>query len=161
MNANAESSGNGERINWLPLLDVATREVFEIMLGSKLTQPLDHEPIASCEVTAMVGLAGQLCGLLSLRCGAKSAALIASKMLAIDVKDANSEMWDAVGEVCNMVAGNFKSKLTGLGDRCMLSVPSVITGGDYNFHALTDSGPLELTFLFEGAPLQVALELHS
>ncbi len=153
--------GAVNRSSWLPLLEVATREVFEIMLGCKLSQATGMEYAGRRDFTAMVGFAGQLCGLLSIHCSTESAALIASRMLGVSPKDANSHMWDAVGEVCNMVAGNFKSKLAGLGDGCMLSVPSVITGGDYTFRALSDSGPLELTLLFEGAPLQIVLEVHS
>jgi chemotaxis protein CheX len=109
----------------------------------------------------MVGLAGQLCGLLTLRCNASSAVLMASKMLGMDIKETDQQIWDAVGEIANMIAGNFKNKLTGMGDRCVLSVPTVITGSDYSFHSMADTGPLEVTLLFEGAPLTVAVEVHS
>jgi len=70
-------------------------------------------------------------------------------------------MWDAAGEVCNMVAGNFKNKIAGLGDGCMLSVPTVITGTDYNMHSLADSGKLRANMVFEGSPLLISLEIHS
>jgi chemotaxis protein CheX len=145
---------------WRPFLELACREVFEIMLGCKLEPYNSADPVPP-EFTAMVGLAGQLCGVLTLRCTAKSATLMASKMLGIDPKQADEHMWDALGEVCNMIAGNFKNKLTGMADRCMLSVPTVITGADYSFHALADAGPLEVLFTFEGAPINVALEVHS
>ena len=146
--------------NWLPMLELACEEVFEIMLGCKLEpQPgLTPPPL---EFTAMVGLAGQLCGVLTLRCSAQSATLMASKMLGVEPKQADEHMWDALGEICNMIAGNFKNKLTGMADRCMLSVPTVITGADYSFHALADGGPVEIVLAFEGAPIMVALEVHS
>ena len=57
--------------NWLPLLELACREVFEIMLGCKLDPTSDPPP--PFEFTAMVGLAGQLCGVLTLRCSVASA----------------------------------------------------------------------------------------
>ncbi len=145
---------------WLPLLDVAVREVFEIMLGCKLGA-LPEAPTAPAEFTAMVGLAGQLCGVLTMRCSAQSAVQMTSKMLGIDVKEEDQQMWDAIGEVANMIAGNFKNKLTGMGDRCMLSVPTVITGASYSFHSLADAAPLEVIFTFEGLPIVVALEIHS
>jgi chemotaxis protein CheX len=109
----------------------------------------------------MVGLAGQLCGLLTLRCTTQSAGLMASKMLGVEIKEADQQMWDAIGEIANMIAGNFKNKLSGLGDGCMLSVPTVITGTDYSCRSMADSAPLEVSFLFEGKPLLIALELHS
>lgn len=145
---------------WRPFLELACREVFEIMLGCKLEERAVSEP-APTEFTAMVGLAGQVCGVLTLRCTAQAAMLMASKMLGIDPKQADEHMWDALGEVCNMIAGNFKNKITGMADRCMLSVPTVITGGDYSFHALADAGPLELSFNFDGAPISIGLEVHS
>jgi chemotaxis protein CheX len=145
---------------WSPLLELAVREVFEIMLGSKLEAQSVDAP-APRDFTAMVGLAGQLCGLLTLRCSKHSAALMASKMLGVEINETDQQMWDAIGEIANMIAGNFKNKLTGMGDRCVLSVPTVITGSDYSFHSMADTGPLEITLLFEAAPISVAVEIHS
>lgn len=146
--------------SWGPLLELAAREVFEIMLGCKLESHNSADAVPS-DFTAMVGLAGQLCGLLTLRCSAESAALMAAKMLGVDIKENDQQMWDAVGEIANMIAGNFKNKLTGMADRCLLSVPTVITGSDYSFHSMADAGPLEVRLLFEGAPITVAVEIHS
>ncbi len=158
----ANQSMNQQAIpgSWQPLLELACREVFDIMLGYKL-EPLAGEDPPAPEFTAIVGLAGHLCGVLSLRCDAKSANLMASKMLGVDPKQADEHMWDALGEVCNMIAGNFKNKLTGMGEGCMLSVPTVITGADYSFHSLADEGQLEVMFRFEGSLVVVALETHS
>src|SRR5882724_9475623 len=92
---------------WVPLLDTATREVFELMMGSQLSVPAATVE-ANLSTTAMVGLAGQLCGVLSVRCDSKAAALMTSKMLGVDLDKVGPEISDALGEVCNMVAGNFK-----------------------------------------------------
>jgi chemotaxis protein CheX len=154
----AESALNPE--SWTPLLELATREVFEIMLGCKLEKP-EALLAVPLEFTAMVGLAGELRGVLTLRCTSKSAAVMASKMLGLEPDAVGEQMWDATGEIANMIAGNFKNKLTGMGDRCVLSVPTVITGSDYNCHSLTDSGALDVSFVFENAPIHVGLEIHS
>ena len=162
MNAiNPNLVANEDYKSWIPVLELAAREVFERMLGSHLT--LDPESFAEDEldITAMVGLAGQLCGVLTVRCTAKSAVLMASKMLGVDTGQAGPEMRDAVGEVCNMIAGNFKSKIAGLGDACMLSVPTVITGADYSLYPLADSGKTETHFLFEGLPVLVSIAVNS
>jgi chemotaxis protein CheX len=145
---------------WLPTLQLALQEVFELMLACPLEVPQEPPNEEGLDITAMVGLAGQLCGVLTLRCGTKSAAHMASRMLGIDPDKAGPEMWDAVGEVCNMVAGNFKNKITGLGDGCVLSVPTVITGGDYNLRALVNE-EIRTVLLFEGAPIALALEVHN
>ncbi len=63
---------------------------------------------------------------------------MAFKMLGAETDKNSQEVRDAFGEICNMVAGNFKNKISGLGEGCMLSVPTVVTGNDYSLHSLTD-----------------------
>ena len=144
---------------WLPTLQLSAQEVFDLMLGCTLVVPQEPPVIEGLEITSMVGLAGQLCGVLSLRCRAKSAARMASRMLGIEADGDAPEVWDAVGEVCNMVAGNFKNKISGLGDSCMLSVPTVIAGADYSLRSLA-ADEMHTILLFEGEPMVVSLELH-
>jgi chemotaxis protein CheX len=148
------------RREWTPLLESAAREVFELMLGCPLTAPATEER-ASLDTTAMVGLAGKLCGVMSLRCDSASAALMACKMLGIPPDKVGPDISDALGEVCNMVAGNFKNKISGLSEGCMLSVPTVITGSDYSLYSQADLPALEVSFLFEGAPITISLQIRS
>lgn len=150
---------NRRHDNWTPLLEVAVQEVFELMLGCQLTESAAAEQ-ATLDVTAMVGLAGQRCGVLSLSCDRTSAALMASKMLGLEPDKVGPEMSDALGEVCNMIAGNFKNKISGMGDGCMLSVPTVITGTDYSLYSQADSPGLEVRLLFEGRPIVIALQIR-
>jgi chemotaxis protein CheX len=157
---NELQAAHGTHADWIPLLETATREVFELMLGSQLTVPSEPQE-AGTEVTAMVGLAGQLCGVLSVRCDGKAAALMTSKMLGVDLDKVGPDVSDALGEVCNMVAGNFKNKIAGLAEGCMLSPPTVVTGSDYTLHSLAESPGLELSLLFERMPLVISLQIHS
>ena len=147
--------------NWLPILELSTREVFSIMLDSTLEPAAGLEQKPPTEFTAMVGLAGSLCGLLTLSCSSRTANQIAARMLGIDSGSPGEQVWDALGEICNMIAGNFNNKLSGPDGRCMLSVPTVITGEEYNFHALSDGGSFETVLLFEGAPVVIRLEIHT
>ncbi len=145
---------------WVPLLEIAAREVFELMLGCKLA-PLPDSTPEEFDITSMVGLAGQVCGMLSIRCSQKAATVMSSKMLGTAPGQFGPEVQDAFGEIANMVAGNFKNKVSGLGDACMLSVPTVITGNDFTVHALSDTAGLEARFLFENMPVAIILEIHS
>jgi len=151
--------------SWIPLLEVATREVFELMLSCRLTGPATaEEPSAeetNMDVTAMVGLAGQLCGVLSVRCTGKAAALMTSKMLGVELDKVGPEMPDAIGEIANMVAGNFKNKISGLSGGCMLSPPTVITGNSYSLHSRAESRGLVLRLLFESMPMIISLQIMS
>ena len=146
--------------HWLPLLEVGAREVFELMLGCHLTTTAGTTIEEPLNITAMVGLAGQLCGVMRIHCNRKLAVTMASKMLRVEAEKIGPELADAMGEICNMVAGNFKNKISGLSDGCMLSVPTVITGSDYNLHSPADSETLELKLLFENMPLVISLAIH-
>jgi chemotaxis protein CheX len=82
-------------------------------------------------------------------------------MWGVPLDKVGPEVSDALGEICNMVAGNFKNKIAGLGDGCMLSPPTVITGADYDLHSLADSPGLEVKLLFEGLPIVITLQINS
>jgi chemotaxis protein CheX len=145
---------------WLALLELATREVFELMLSCKLEKPINAES-SIMGVTAMVGMAGRLCGVLSVRCGANAADGMASKMLDVEPAKVGPDMPDAIGEICNMVAGNFKNKISGLAEGCLLSPPTVISGNDYSLYSHSDEPVLQVRLLFEGMPLVVSLQIQS
>jgi chemotaxis protein CheX len=149
------------RDGWRDVLADATCEVFEIMVGTSLGRATDESPHVVADYTAMIGLAGTVCGVLGLRTSFDSARRIAARMLGSDEIGENENVLDAFGEVCNMVAGSFKAKIAGLADGCALSVPMVISGKDYALYALADGERFEVKFFFEGKPLAVSLDLHS
>lgn len=154
-------ASNGIHENWISLIEVSAREVFELMLSSRLTLPESPPHPSFLGMTAMVGLAGQLCGLISVRCNEKAAALMTSRMLGVPLDKVGPEVPDALGEICNMVAGNFKNKIAGLGDGCMLSPPTVIAGSDYDLQSPAESPGLEVKLLFEGLPIVITLQINS
>ena len=142
------------------VLGESVKEVFQMMVGVEVSVP-DSDPNNATDVTGMVGLVGELCGVLSVRCGRDTASKIASHMLGVPVTEADAHRTDSIGEICNMVAGNFKAKINGLEDKCMLSVPTVIIGQDYQLHSLAVGDRIELPFVFEGEPLWIGLEVRS
>ena len=156
----SETDAASRREYWPPLLELSAQEVFGLMLGERLDAAPEPAPENSLDVTSMVGFAGSLCGLLTLRCSSKSAALMATKMLGTDGVGAKSQMEDAVGEVCNMVAGNFKNKISGIGDGCKLSVPTVITCSNYSLCTLANDYTMEINLLFHGSPIVISLQLN-
>ncbi len=151
-------SGMGREC-WPSTLQLAAEEVFELMLSCTLTLPSQLPVEEALDLTAMVGLAGMWSGIVTLRCQSKIAARMASRMLGTEA-GTGPEMFDAVGEICNMVAGNFKNKISGLGDGCMLSVPTVISGADYNLRTLVND-EIRIVLLFEGEPVVFSLEVHN
>lgn len=145
---------------WAPLMELAVREVFEMMLSSPLQKP-EGAVEGVFNATSMVGFGGKMRGLVTFSCGSRAAALMAGRLLRVEVSEGTREVQDALGEICNMVAGNFKNKVAVLGEGCVLSVPVVITGTNYSLHSLADSAGLEVRFLFENMPIVISLRTES
>jgi hypothetical protein len=59
-----------------------------------------------------------------------------------------------------MIAGNFKAKIGNLGDRCLLSVPTVITGADYSMEISEPRESVSVALAHEGEPIWIALITH-
>jgi len=160
----AKEASGGQRStvheSWRGRVAEATREVFEIMVGASLEDaPAENHPIGS-NFSAMVGIAGSLCGLVGLHTSAECARRIAAKMLGTEDASASDDAQDAFGEVCNMIAGSFKARIAGLADGCALSVPTVIFGKDFTLFSLAHGEHYEVMYAFEGKPLLVTLDLH-
>jgi len=163
MKPSAETSLPGavfDRATWTPLLERSAHEVFAIMLDTVLHSIESPANPNNGEFTALVGLAGSICGVLSIRCNSQAARIMASKMLGIPPEEVDNDSWDALGEIANMIAGNFKGKLSGVGNHCMLSVPTIIVGSDYETRSMAAGNTIEAIFEFEQKPLWVTLELH-
>lgn len=140
-------------------------DVFSTMVG---IDDLLHLPIQidvtrdfqDC-VTAMVGLAGQYNGLVSIHIPSPLAMNITSQMLGMEVSEINQDVNDALGEIANMVAGCFKQHFSKGGSDVRISIPSVVYGADYTFSPGTlGSDNLTLKFAADEEWFMVALTLE-
>ena len=147
--------------HWRGILECAAMEVFSMMVGVDLTPFPEELKEPHGDRTAMVGLAGALCGMLTIRCSSQMAEKLATKMLGEDAAANPSVTGDAMGELCNMVAGNFKSKITALADQCLLSVPTVIWGDDYVIQTIPPHEGFQVALSLDGEPLWFSLIIHS
>src|SRR4051812_31838776 len=92
----------------------ATEEVFETMVFTPLSAgpPLDGDvAVPPANVVATVAFAGHRCGLVSFRSSIGAARAIAGAMLGEPADALNRDMPDAIGEITNMIAGSFRTKL--------------------------------------------------
>ena len=158
------------RSEWWGALRDATLEVLSPMFGTAVAvpQPGDDPAIVleradsnvTKYVTGMVGIAGPVRAILSLRCSESAATRIASQMLGVSSEEAAEQKADAIGEICNMVASHFKNKI-GFGDDCILSAPTVVAGGKYSVHCLEAGHGLEFPAIYEGETVMVTLDIRS
>ena len=117
-------------------LDQAVEEVFGLMLGAAVTRvdgKVNIEP--ECEtLTAVIGLAGAISGACTIQAKAVSAMYMTSRMIGSEVHAIDDAVLDGLGEISNMLAGGWKSKMPPLNAECLLSVPTVVTGTRYTVH---------------------------
>jgi len=129
------------------------------MMVGTVVQPLEtSEEHESGEFSAMVGIAGALCAIFRLRCSGEVARSVAGKMLC-EESPGEVAVLDAIGEICNMLAGNFKSKIPELYATCQLTVPTVIVGSGYEVFSLARGNRMKVSLDYEGKPIWIALDI--
>lgn len=146
---------------WENLIALASQEVFELMVGGKLT-PASGPAETQSGVTAVLGLAGSPCGVFSVRCPWEAASAIAAQMLGCEPHGlSGDEVCDALGEVCNMVAGSVKARLSDAGAGCMMSVPTVVRGADYEVRSLANDSTFSIVMEMNGQSVVFKLDLQA
>jgi len=136
----------------LELADAAVTEIFKMMLGFDVVVELPNPSLSSPEPderTAIVGYSGCMRGSCQVCIDTPAAQSIASAMLGgAPIDDQDDSLNDAVGELCNMLAGGWKNSVPGLASECALSPPTVISGRDYKVHMTKPSVKLSRAYRF-------------
>ena len=127
----------------------ATESVFLTMLALEVhVQP--HQAIAQPEplngVVALVGFTGPWSGTGTLYCQEGFACKIGSAMLLTEIAEVNGDVLDGVGEVANMVMGNFKQSIESHTGPLGLSVPTIVYGKNFSTRSATKSDWLVVPF---------------
>ena len=81
-------------------------------------------------------------------------------MLHVDLAGSESHALDAIGEMCNVIAGNFKHQVEGLSDGCSLSPPTIVEGTRFRIH-FHSSLSFAVTADLEGRPVRAILQIKS
>jgi len=138
-------------------LDASVDEVFRLMLGVDCRREA-AEPVPEKEsVTAVVGFGGLLSGACVFSCGSRAALKIAAQLAGMEFNGIDGTVKDAMGEICNMLAGAWKGKVPELAAHCGLSVPAVITGRDYELHVQAPEFRLHHGYRFADASFAVTI----
>jgi chemotaxis protein CheX len=138
-------------------LDASVKEVFQLMLGVDCERVVASAEPESESVTAVVGFGGALTGACVFRSGNRAAIEIAARMTGMEFHEIDDTVKDGIGEICNMLAGAWKSAVPGLAALCGLSVPAVITGRDYQLHVQAPEFELQHAYCFEGRRFDVTI----
>ncbi|MEO6910872.1 MAG: chemotaxis protein CheX [Edaphobacter sp.] len=129
-------------------LDQVVDEVFGLMLGVAV-ETIDAEPVmdsATETLTAVIGLAGALSGTCTVQARAKAAIYMTACMVGMELDTVDDAVLDGLGEISNMLAGAWKSKIPALSAGCLLSVPTVVIGTQYVVHRQTPAFYMERNY---------------
>ena len=123
-------------------LTTATRDVFKTMVFQEVEA---SSPIAGdakrpkANVVGTVAFAGKTSGLVVFYSSLDAAQVITASMLGIDPANVNGELPDAIGELTNMIAGSFRTRVAhAKGETWAISVPTVTVGSDFYTKYVSD-----------------------
>jgi chemotaxis protein CheX len=127
----------------------ATLEVFASMIFIDITpEAVNNEPVSAFDpnISSLIGLAGDMKGILGIHCPAEVALAITSSMLGMEVTDLGEDAKDAIGEIANMVAGGLKVALSGDAKKIELAIPTTVIGQSIRTSGLSGASRLMLPF---------------
>ena len=111
-------------------------------------------------LTSLVGISGQVQGVVVLRFPPTTALEMAKRMLGADLSGVSEEVVDAISEIVNMVAGSAKAKLN-YDPPLDLGLPTVVQGNNYKVHYPTGSTWLEVPFESEAGNFTLEVTFES
>jgi chemotaxis protein CheX len=114
-------------------LVLGTKDVFGTMLMMELEaeESSDQPDDIFANVSGMIGLGGDLRGMLSVHCPAEAAKEITGALIGMEIAELDDDVKDAIGEIANMIAGNIKISFERAGVAVELAIPSSIIGKSF------------------------------
>ena len=116
------------------VITTSMTDVFDTMLSKVITPNGDAAQFSDDQgIVGSVGFAGQVMGNVSIHVTHAFAQMITASMLGISVDEieGDEEVHDVIGELCNMVGGDLKSRLCDAGMPCELSIPFITSGSNF------------------------------
>ncbi|OUR99955.1 hypothetical protein A9Q84_02685 [Halobacteriovorax marinus] len=126
-----------------PFIDAA-KNVFETMVFTKLSPQkpmIKKDNVSKGDVSAVLGLSGEMTkdgtaipyrAMLVISWPYETYFKVSSAMLMDTFTEFNDEIADVGGEICNMIMGNAKRELNGMGYSSNMAIPSMIEGAAHN-----------------------------
>ena len=131
-------------------VQLAVADVFSSMLGIEVEPcPFIHDA-TGCRSTdgvmSFVSVAGSWAGSGLLICSAELACRLCSRFLMTESSHVDSDVLDAIGEIANMIIGNFKTAAEATIGQLYLSIPTTIFGKSFGSKGLGSSEWIVMPF---------------
>ena len=138
-------------------MDDAVQEVFQNML-ERSCATMDEDSKLAADISARITFSGTLHALCLVEFPASSAEKLTRAFLGSgDTVWDDAMIADAVGELCNMIAGGWKKRLGATAWGADLSTPSICRNCPYNSECtLPDGMRVRRAYAFEESPFAVS-----
>lgn len=134
------------------------QSIFATMMDLSVEMAERYSPPQGDRLTASVFLEGSWNGAVSIECSRQQACDLAGRFLCGDApSEVDDDVRDVMGELANIIGGNFKSTL---GADVRLSVPSVIDGSDYEVRVCGTGKCEQLGFRYAGGDFSVLVRAN-
>jgi len=145
-------------------LAIALVRTVQTMLSLKL-EPVERRAVPTLSgehLLSTIGFSGKAEGSVYLRMDTETSVRVASAILGVpaDALSPGSDVNDAVGELLNIMAGNFKSNLCDAGLVCRLQTPNVRTSEDLETPSTAGGGIERMAFRSGSIVLHVDLTVN-
>jgi chemotaxis protein CheX len=127
---------------FLDELVTATSDVFRTMVFTELraATPIQGEALrGGTNVVGTIAFTGKTNGLVVFYSTIDAARHITGSMLGMDAASVGDELPDAIGELTNMIAGSFRTRVAhAYNETWAISVPTVTVGSDFYTKFVSD-----------------------
>jgi chemotaxis protein CheX len=142
-------------------LDQAVEEVFSTMMAVACLPVEENVAPEHESISAVIGLAGVLSGSMVLHSGSQAAISMAERLTGLLPEGVDAMVRDAIGEVCNMIAGAWKGVDPVLASGCLLSTPTVVSGSSYELFSQRTPLRMERSYRFADCLFSITLFCES
>lgn len=141
----------------------SAKEIFSSMIMMEISvDESDNNGSSALQnsISGVIGLAGTHKGVLAIHLPNSVALAITGSFLGMEVTEVNEDVEDAVGELANMLGGNVKTLLSSSGRDIELSLPSTISGKDYDFQPTKEADRLKIPFTCDAGVFSIELQME-
>ena len=146
------------RVEFINPFIIAVSKTLETMVGCRVMREppqIKKEKSALYPVSGIIGLSGAIVGTVVLTMSETLALKSASAMLMEEYAELNHDVFDAVGELTNVIAGNAKAQLEEY--KLSLSLPNVIYGKDAELRFPERCQPISIPFQTDYGPMAIEI----
>ena len=146
------------RVEFINPFIIAVSKTLETMANCKVVREppqVKKEKSALYPVSGIIGLSGAVVGTVVLTMSEALALKCASVMLMEEYTEFNNDVFDAVGELTNVIAGNAKAQLEEY--KLSLSLPNVIYGKEAELRFPERCQPISIPFQTDHGPMAIEI----